>query len=96
MLYEPNELDMGTHYLRTQIDDLTGTSRRRWLPTTPKIGRKPGWAGPIIASRRVLETIPFTETRTYVATVLRNADMYRRIYGESRTGQPLSAARQVR
>jgi soluble lytic murein transglycosylase len=27
-----------------------------------------------------IETIPFTETREYVQTVLRNADVYRRLY----------------
>jgi soluble lytic murein transglycosylase len=27
-----------------------------------------------------IETIPFTETRDYVKTVLRNADIYRRLY----------------
>jgi soluble lytic murein transglycosylase len=29
-----------------------------------------------------VENIPFTETRTYVQAVLRNAWMYRRIYGK--------------
>jgi soluble lytic murein transglycosylase len=28
-----------------------------------------------------IETIPFSETRNYVQTVLRNADVYRRLYG---------------
>jgi soluble lytic murein transglycosylase len=28
-----------------------------------------------------VETIPFTETRDYVQAVLRNADVYRRLYG---------------
>ncbi|MGH9629335.1 MAG: hypothetical protein ACRD7E_13530 [Bryobacteraceae bacterium] len=32
-----------------------------------------------------IETIPFTETRNYVQIVLRNADMYRRLYGPKRT-----------
>ena len=35
-----------------------------------------------------IETIPFTETRGYVQGVLRNADMYRRLYG----AQPLDRA----
>jgi soluble lytic murein transglycosylase len=29
-----------------------------------------------------VETIPLNETRNYVQSVLRNADLYRRIYGE--------------
>jgi soluble lytic murein transglycosylase len=28
-----------------------------------------------------VETIPFTETRDYVQAVIRNAEMYRRLYG---------------
>jgi soluble lytic murein transglycosylase len=28
-----------------------------------------------------IETIPFTETRNYIQLVLRNADLYRRLYG---------------
>jgi hypothetical protein len=33
-----------------------------------------------------VESIPFTETREYVQAVLRNADMYRVVYGERHTG----------
>ena len=31
----------------------------------------------------LVESIPFTETREYVQIVLRNADMYRALYGET-------------
>jgi len=31
----------------------------------------------------LVESIPFTETRDYVQIVLRNAEVYRRIYGSS-------------
>ena len=30
-----------------------------------------------------VESIPFTETREYVQIVIRNADMYRKLYGET-------------
>jgi soluble lytic murein transglycosylase len=29
-----------------------------------------------------VETVPISETRNYIETVLRNADVYRRLYGE--------------
>jgi soluble lytic murein transglycosylase len=29
-----------------------------------------------------VESIPFSETRAYVQSVLRNADVYRRLYGQ--------------
>ena len=39
----------------------------------------------------LVESIPFTETREYVQIVIRNADMYRALYGES-SGATFSAA----
>ena len=33
-----------------------------------------------------IETVPFTQTRDYVQIILRNADIYRRLYADS-TGQ---------
>ena len=32
------------------------------------------------------EAIPFDETREYVKLVIRNAEVYRRLYGRSATG----------
>jgi soluble lytic murein transglycosylase len=45
----------------------------------------------------LVESIPFTETREYVQIVVRNADMYRAIYGESpnATFAAASCSRQV-
>jgi soluble lytic murein transglycosylase len=37
---------------------------------------------------KFVETIPFTETRGYVQSVLRNADVYRRLYGGDNAQQP--------
>jgi soluble lytic murein transglycosylase-like protein len=34
-----------------------------------------------------IESIPFTETRTYVMIVLANREQYRRLYGMERTPQ---------
>ena len=42
------------------------------------------------------ESIPFTETRGYVQSVLRNAEVYRRLYGKEQAASsawPLAAAR---
>ena len=33
-----------------------------------------------------VESIPFTETREYVQIVMRNADLYRQLYGKSAGG----------
>ena len=40
----------------------------------------------------LVESIPFTETRDYVQIVLRNAEVYRMIYGPGATPSPLTAA----
>jgi soluble lytic murein transglycosylase len=39
-----------------------------------------GW-NPYREPAEFVESIPFTETRDYVQAVLRNADLYRRLYG---------------
>jgi soluble lytic murein transglycosylase len=41
---------------------------------------------------KFVETIPFTETRGYVQSVLRNADIYRRLYGGDPIEQPSVAS----
>jgi soluble lytic murein transglycosylase len=41
---------------------------------------------------KFVETIPFTETRGYVQSVLRNADIYRQLYGGDPTDQPTVAS----
>jgi soluble lytic murein transglycosylase len=41
---------------------------------------------------KFVETIPFTETRGYVQSVMRNADIYRRLYGGDPIEQPSVAS----
>jgi soluble lytic murein transglycosylase len=41
----------------------------------------------------LVESIPFTETREYVQVVLRNAEVYRAVYGTGSAGQQISASR---
>jgi len=76
-------LRIGTAYFRETLDSLgdnlaaalaaynAGRTRAiEWL----------GW-GKFREDAEFIETIPFTETRDYVQSVLRNADIYRRLYG---------------
>ena len=39
-----------------------------------------------------VESIPFSETREYVQIVLRNADMYRKLYGTATNKNTVSAS----
>jgi soluble lytic murein transglycosylase len=41
----------------------------------------------------VVESIPFSETRDYVQIVLRNAELYRMIYGSSGSSATTASAR---
>ena len=87
-LFQPSvNLQLGAYYLRSIADSLDG----RWEATLAGYN-----AGPLRARAwltwaefrepaEFVETIPFRETRNYVQIVLRNADMYRRIYSSTKT-----------
>jgi soluble lytic murein transglycosylase len=82
-------LQLGTTYLRKVYD---GHSSRWELALAAynagatRVNRWLDW-GNFREPAEFIETIPFTETRTYVLAVLRNAEMYRRLYGP---GGPLA------
>lgn len=85
-LYRPGvNLDLGTYYLRSLIDDLDGHTVAALASYNAGKSRAKLWLGwaQYRESAEFVETIPFTETRTYVQTVLRNADVYRRLYGST-------------
>ena len=83
-LFQPHvNLELGTYYLKTLLTQMGGreeaalaaydggpTHARAWLT----------W-GDFREPAEFIETIPFSETRSYVQSVLRNADVYRRLYG---------------
>jgi soluble lytic murein transglycosylase len=84
MLFKPStNLQLGSRYLRSMLDEWGGkweetlasynagkTHVEEWV--TWNAFREPA---------EFVETIPFTETREYVQAVLRNAAIYRRLYG---------------
>jgi soluble lytic murein transglycosylase len=47
-----------------------------------------GWNYSFQEPAEFVETIPFTETREYVQAVLRNAAIYRRLYGTTLAALP--------
>ncbi|MGH9612794.1 MAG: transglycosylase SLT domain-containing protein, partial [Bryobacteraceae bacterium] len=83
MLLRPDiNLKIGTYYLKTQLDELQG----KWDATLAsynagktRVIQWLGW-GPFEEPAEFVETIPFTQTRNYVQSVLRKADLYRRLY----------------
>jgi len=85
MLFQPAvNLRLGTIYLRGLLDQLGGS----WEETLAaynagksRVNEWESWAT-FREPAEFVETIPFTETREYVQSVLRNAELYRRIYGD--------------
>jgi len=83
-------IQLGTQYLRSQLNNWNGD----WAETLAAYNAGPGrvkqwltWAN-YREPAEFVESIPFTQTREYVQAVLRNADMYRTIYGEKHPNIP--------
>jgi soluble lytic murein transglycosylase len=84
MLFQPSmNLQLGTTYLRSLLDQWGG----KWEETLASYNAGKThvleWIkwGNFQEPGEFVETIPFTQTREYVQSVLRNAAAYRRIYG---------------
>ncbi|MFB3828479.1 MAG: transglycosylase SLT domain-containing protein [Bryobacteraceae bacterium] len=84
MLFQPaTNLKLGTYYMRSLLDNWGG----KWEETLASYNAGPNRAKEWITwheyqePAEFVESIPFTETREYVQAVMRNAAMYRQIYG---------------
>ncbi len=100
-LHQPDfNLKLGTFYMRMLLDSLD----RDWVSTLAAYNagksRADMWKkwGEFREPTEFIETIPFHETRSYVQVVLRNADMYQRLYGDRKLAapapKPVAAAKQ--
>ena len=89
-LFQPVvNLQLGTFYLKSIVDSLGGRLEAALAAYNAGPSRAHAWLswGEFREPAEFIETVPFTETRNYIQTVLRNADTYRRIYaGEIRAG----------
>ncbi|MEO8024841.1 MAG: transglycosylase SLT domain-containing protein [Bryobacteraceae bacterium] len=77
-------LKMGAYYFRTLLDSLEGKVEATLASYNAGRSRAIAWMnwGEFREPSEYIETIPFSETRDYVQSVLRNADVYRRVYGD--------------
>jgi peptidoglycan lytic transglycosylase len=85
MLFQPaTNLRLGTLYLRTLLDELGGSWEETLAAYNAGKSRATDWRtwGDWREPAEFVESIPFTETHDYVQAVLRNAELYRKIYGE--------------
>ena len=85
MLFTPDtNLKLGTYYLKQLSDGLQG----KWEAALASYNAGKSHVTTWMASANYrepaefVESIPFNETRVYVQSVLRNAEVYRRIYGQ--------------
>jgi soluble lytic murein transglycosylase len=82
-LFQPEtNLKIGTSILRSMLDDNGGALERTLASYNAGPSRSAEWItwNTYREPAEFVESIPFTETRDYVQAVLRNADIYRRLY----------------
>jgi soluble lytic murein transglycosylase len=96
-LYNPRiNIRMGVHYLKRLIEDNGGRLEDALAAYNAGLSRVENWRQPGFKDvDEFVESIPFSETREYVQIVLRNAEIYRRLYAPGNTaGTPKSAKSQ--
>lgn len=84
MLFNPDtNLKLGTYYLKALSDQLEGKWEATLASYNAGKSRVVSWmaSSNFHEPAEFVESIPFNETRAYVQSVLRNAEMYRRLYG---------------
>jgi len=86
-LHDPvTSLDFGTHYLRQMIDQYGGSVEKVLAAYNAGPHRVDAWtaAHGELGPEEFIETIPFSETRSYVMIILSSREHYRRLYGLGR------------
>ncbi len=94
-LFQPGlNLQLGTYYLKSLLAAVGGREDAALAAYDAGLTHARTWLtwGDFREPAEFIESVPFTETHAYVQGVLRNADMYRRLYG-AQTVQQASATR---
>ncbi|HXG33629.1 MAG TPA: transglycosylase SLT domain-containing protein [Bryobacteraceae bacterium] len=84
LLFQPDyNLRLGTYYLRKLLDEYGGRPEPALAAFNAGKTRADTWLAwyNYREPEEFVETIPLSETRGYVQSVLRNAEVYRRLYG---------------
>ena len=83
-LYTPSvNLQLGTRYFRGMVDQFGGSFEYALAAYNAGSDRVEEWLGQgkYRDAQEFVESIPFTETREYVQAIMRNASVYRQLYG---------------
>jgi soluble lytic murein transglycosylase len=85
LLTADRNIQLGTYYYRNLLNSSEGGKEMALASYNAGPGRTANWRkwGPYREPAEFVESIPLHETRGYVQIVLRNADIYRRLYAES-------------
>lgn len=93
-LFQPQvSLQLGTFYLKSMASTLGGHWEAALAAYNAGLRHAHDWLGwnDYREPAEFIESVPFAETRNYIQTVLRNADVYRRLYaGERPVGDALA------
>ncbi len=93
-LFQPLvNLQLGTYYLRSVVDSVDGRWEAALAAYNAGLSRAKDWStwGEFREAAEFVETVPFTQTREYIQIVLRNADIYRQLYGAPQTASARAA-----
>ncbi len=83
-LFTPSvNLELGTRYFKEMVDKYNGQFEYALAAYNAGTDRVGDWLGQghYRDPQEFVESIPFTETREYVQAILRNANLYRQLYG---------------
>ena len=83
-LFQPAfNLQLGTYYLESLNQQTGGRIEAALAAYNAGLSRARSWLGwgDFREPAEFIETVPFSQTRTYIQSVLRNAYVYRKIYG---------------
>ncbi len=83
-LFTPTvNLQLGTRYFRGMVDKFGGSFENALAAYNAGSDRVEEWLGQgkYRDAAEFVESIPFTETREYVQAIMRNASVYKQLYG---------------
>lgn len=85
LLTADRNIQLGTYFFRNLLNSYGGQTEITLASYNAGPGRANLWRtwGPFREPAEFIEAVPFHETRGYIQIVLRNADVYRRLYGST-------------
>jgi soluble lytic murein transglycosylase len=83
LLDPTTNIELGTHYFRSMVDHFGGQVEYALAAYNAGADRVEDWraSGNYRDVEEFVESIPFTETRDYVQAIVRNAEVYKKVYG---------------